>query len=109
MIKISSHWVFISAYCCRRALNCSCDWFRGWGFGLFRGVDGKGDGPEAVVMRSLGMVEQYLPGLPELEALHIELVEQVGVVGYLEERPQLGVGSRAPQGFDSVDLHSFTS
>jgi len=45
-----------------------------WG-GLFYGIDGEGYGPEAVVMRSLGMVEQDFPGLPELEALHIELVK----------------------------------
>jgi len=43
--------------------------------GLFYGVDGEGDGPEAVVMRSLRMIEQDFPGLPELEALHIELMK----------------------------------
>ena len=32
---------------------------------LFRGIDGEGDGPEAVVMGALGMVIEDLPGLSE--------------------------------------------
>ena len=33
-----------------RALNCSCDGSTGWRLGLFGGVDGEGDDPEAVVV-----------------------------------------------------------
>ena len=62
--------------------------------------------PEAVVILTLRMVEEDFPDLPELEAFHIELVVQVGVVGYVEERPQLGVGSLfGSAALGAVDTH----
>jgi len=55
---------------------------------LFCGVDGEGDGPEAVVVGALGVVEQDLPRLAELIPLHVELCEELRVVGYVEQRPE---------------------
>jgi len=55
---------------------------------LFCGVHGQGEGPEAVVVGALGMVEENLPGFSELVAFDIELVVEVGVVGYVEDGPE---------------------
>ncbi|MCW3992406.1 MAG: hypothetical protein NWE79_06835 [Candidatus Bathyarchaeota archaeon] len=52
--------------------------------GLFCGVHGEGECPEPVVMRPIGVVEEDLAGLGEFVALHVELVKQVGVEGYVE-------------------------
>jgi len=37
---------------------------------------------------ALGVVEQDLPRLAELVSLHVELGEEVRVVGYVEQRPE---------------------
>ena len=52
-------------------LNGSRDGTRGRWLGLFCGVNGEGDGPEAVIVSSLGMVEQQLPRLGEFALLRI--------------------------------------
>ena len=52
--------------------------------GLLGGEDCEGNGPEAVIVRSLRVVEQDLPRLPELVAFYIELVVEVYVEGYVK-------------------------
>jgi len=39
-------------------------------------------------MGALGVVEQYLSRLAELEPLHVEFSEEIGVVWYVEQRPE---------------------
>jgi len=51
---------------------------------LFCCVDGKGEGPEAVVVGALWVVEDEFAGLGEFVAFGVEFVEEVGVVGYVE-------------------------
>ena len=55
---------------------------------MLGGVYGEGDGPEAVVMRSLGMVEEDLPRLAELVPLDVELVVERLVEGDVEDGPE---------------------
>lgn len=50
---------------------------------MFCGVDDESDGPEVVVVSSLGMVEQQLPRLVELASLQVELFEELGVEVYV--------------------------
>lgn len=87
-------------------LDCSGYWSAWQQWGLFSGVDGEDGVPESVDVCSLGIVEEKLPGLTELETLHIELIEQVRVVGYVEEGPQLGCGSLSGSAaLGAVDTH----
>ena len=53
--------------------------------GLFCGVDGEGDSPEAVVVGALGVVEEDLPRLAELVPLDVELVVEGLVEGDEED------------------------
>ena len=91
-----------------------CDWPRGRGWGLFCGVDGEGDGPEAVVVGALGVVVEDFTCFTELEAFDVEFLEEIGVEGYVEYGPQaprvslfaaaaLGAGG-PPFSLESVDI-----
>ena len=48
---------------------------------MFCGVDGEGDGPEAIVVGPLGMIKADFAGFCELEAFDVELMKKFGVKG----------------------------
>jgi hypothetical protein len=47
-------------------------------------MDGEGDGPESVVVSALGVTEAEFTSFTELESFSVELVVEVGVIGYME-------------------------
>jgi len=51
---------------------------------LLSGMDGEGDGPESVVVSALGVTEAEFTSFTELESFSVELVVEVGVIGYME-------------------------
>ena len=65
-------------------------------------------------MCALGVIEQYLPRLAELVSLDVELGEEIGVVGYMEQRSEAHgaavvsaavLGARGPPlAFDVLDV-----
>ena len=50
-------------------------------------MGGQGEGPEAVVVGALGVVEVDLACLGEFVAFNIDLVEKVGVEGNVRDGP----------------------
>ena len=87
---------------------------RGRWLSLFCGVDGEGDGPEAVVVCSLGVIVEDLPRLAELVSFDVQLMKEVRVKWYVQDGPQArrvaflrhaALGARGPPGpLEGVDV-----
>jgi len=60
------------------------DWYTRGRRNLLGCVNCEGKGPEPVVVGALRMVEEQLPRLGEFVPLQVQLMEQVGVEGYVK-------------------------